>query len=282
MSRSSPRGHASSASLLLALSAFALPAAHAFVVDFGDVTLPGPGTYANGGPVTNNTGFTSGGVHFSNDYFSGYDSWYGFAVSSTTDATTPGYSNQYSAIAGGGFGDSQYAVAYGSAYGDPTVITLGAPLAPQSVRLTNTTYAGLDVLDGNPPFSKKFGGVSGNDPDYFTVTLTGRDVANGVTGAVEFFLADYRFADNSLDYVVNTWSLVDLTPLGSNVKTITFSFSSSDIGVYGINTPTYAALDALTVIPEPATFGGLAGAVGLVFAGWRRRRMPLRAASARS
>lgn len=277
MSRSLPRGRAVSASLALVLSSFVATAARALVVDFGDVALAGPGTYADGGPTTNSAGFVSGGVHFSNDYNADYGSWQGFAVSNTTDTTTPGYLNQYSAITGGGFGDAQYGVAYGSAYGSPTMLTFASASAPQSVRLTNTTYTALDLRDGSG-FTKKFGGASGNDADYFSVTFTGRDAANAVTGAVVFYLADYRFADNASDYIVNDWSLVDLTPLGVGVKTITFTFDSSDVGMFGINTPTYVALDSLTfsAIPEPSALAALAGGVTLVVAGARRRRCGVR------
>ena len=264
-------GRALAATLLLALSVLAVPAARALVVNFDDIPL-GAGTFANGGPSTNNTGFSSAGVHFSNDYFADFDSWYGFAVSNTTDTTTPGFGNQYSAITGGGFGDANYGVAYSSAFGDPTVLTFASEVAPQSVRLTNTTYAALDMSTGTPPFSKKFGGVSGNDPDFFSVTLTGRDASNQITDSVVFYLADFRFADNSFDYLVTNWTLVDLTPLGGNVKTITFTFDSSDVGAFGINTPTYVALDALTAIPEPSTYVAVAGAAGLFFALGRRRR----------
>lgn len=273
MSRYLPRGRAVSASLVFVLSSFAACPVSAFVVDFADVALPGAGSYANGGPATNAAGFVSGGVHFSNDYNADYGSWYGFAVSNTTDTTTPGYFNQYSAITGGGFGDAQYGVAYVSAYGSATVISFASASAPQSVRLTNTTYTALDLRDGSG-FTKKFGGVSGDDADYLTVTLTGRDATDTVTGAVVFYLADYRFADNAFDYVVDDWSLVDLTPLGAGVKTITLTFDSSDVGMFGINTPTYVAIDSLTAsaIPEPSAFAALAGGAMVVVAGSRRRR----------
>jgi hypothetical protein len=276
MQCSIPSRRAFTASLLFALSALAVSSARALVVDFGDVPLGGPESFANGGPTTNNTGFVSGGVHFSNDYYQPWDSWYGFAASNTTDTTTPGFGNQYSAITGGGFGDANYGVAYSSAFGDPTVLAFATESAPESLRLTNTTYAALDMLTGNPTVSKKFGGVSGNDPDYFKVTLTGRNTANAVTGAVDFYLADYRFADNAFDYLINTWTLVDLTPLGGNVKTITFTFDSSDVGLYGINTPTYVAIDALAAIPEPSAFAVMLGGAGLLFANFRRRRACLK------
>jgi len=93
-------------------------------------------------------------------------------------------------------------------------------------------------------FSKKFGGESGNDQDWFMLTITGKDVDGVVTGTVDFYLADYRFADNSTDYIVNTWQYVDLTSLGT-VKSLEFTLSSSDVGDWGMNTPAYFALDTL-------------------------------------
>jgi hypothetical protein len=58
------------------------------------------------------------------------------------------------------------------------------------------------------------------------------------------------------------------------VKTIEFSFASSDTGLFGINTPTYVAVDQLVsvaAIPEPAAFAGLAGGAALAWATTRRR-----------
>ena len=122
------------------------------------------------------------------------------------------------------------------------------------------------MLNGDQ-FAKQFGGPTGDDPDFFSVTLTGVDGGGAETGAVTFFLADYRFADNSLDYVVNDWQKVDLTPLGA-ARSIGLSFASSDVGQFGINTPTYVALDDLTLVPEPASLALLAVG-GLLL---RRRR----------
>jgi len=120
----------------------------------------------------------------------------------------------------------------------------------QGLYLTNSTYAYLSMLEGDG-FAKKFGGASGNDPDFFKVTI--RKYLNGELGtdSVEFYLADFRFANNSQDYIVNDWTYVDLTPLG-NVDYLEFSLASSDIGTFGINTPTYFCVDNVTTSDLPS------------------------------
>ena len=56
------------------------------------------------------------------------------------------------------------------------------------------------------------------------------------------YLADYRFANNEEDYVLNTWEWFDLSPLG-NVATISFSLSSSRGSGYNMITPAYFCMD---------------------------------------
>lgn len=259
------------------------PSASALTVDFEDANLnvppgqaytgPGGGFYYNGSDGAG--AWTSGGASFANLYDATYESWSGFAYANLTDATTPGYGNQYGAVAGGGFGGAgNYAVAYGASYGGTApLVTFAAPVDVVSIRLTNTTYTALDLAAGSA-FSKKFGGAGGSDPDWFKVVLTGRDTADLATGAVEFYLADFRFADNAFDYIVDSWIEVDLSGLGAGVNSIEFSFASSDTGLFGINTPTYVAIDqlvAVAAIPEPAALAGLAGGAALVWATTRRR-----------
>jgi hypothetical protein len=99
-------------------------------------------------------------------------------------------------------------------------------LAGLGVALTNTTYATLSMRDGDG-FAKKFGGASGTDPDYFLLTITGRDASNAITGSVEFALADYRFADDALDYIVTAVDVRRSLGLG-RVAALEFSLDSSD------------------------------------------------------
>lgn len=207
-------------------------------VDFEELPAPSPDYFTN-------TGFTSKGVGFTGSAFAGW------VYSDVSDTVTPGFGNQFAAFPGGGFGGSGN---YGVGFGDGSFINLPVGQTPASVYLTNTTFAGLSMRDGDA-FAKAFGGVTGDDPDFFAVTLTGYAGVNGgggVTGtAVEFALADFRFADNSSDFIVDAWTPVDLSGLGA-ARSIGLTFASSDVGAFGINTPTYVALDNLELVPEPA------------------------------
>lgn len=268
---------------LAVLLPLATNAAAANIVDFEDLDLSVPPAQAytgvGGGAFWNGSdesgGFTSGDASFLNSYNTKYGSWEGWAYSNTTDTVTDGYANQYSAYAGGAHSGTQYGV-----YFKPWVLTSTVTLAPGASILgawiTNTTYAALSMRDGDS-FSKKFGGVDGTDSDWFKLTITGEN-SQGITGEVDFYLADYRFENNNLDYIVDDWKWVDLTSLG-NASRLTFGLSSSDNGQWGMNTPAFFAIDDITTgeVPEASTLaifgvGGLvAGGVSLL-----RRRISRR------
>jgi len=228
----------------------------AATVDFEEFALPpyllGPESYWNGSDVSG--GFYSEGAFFNNtytDYGGGFYAWQGWSVSNMTDTTTPGYENQYSANTGGGAGGSDF---YGTAYsfypGD-AAIELPAGQSPESLMVTNTTYASLSMLSGDA-VAKKFGGASGDDPDWFLLTITGLDEQDDPIGTIDFYLSDYRFADNEDDYIIDEWTLVDLTGL-SDARKLSFGLSSSDVGAWGMNTPAYFAMDNFAFVPEPAS-----------------------------
>jgi hypothetical protein len=274
-------------------------------VDFADLSPttsysgPGGGAYWNG-PVPAGTGteepdpwggtvrvgsFTSGGAMFVNRYNLTFGSWSGFAYSNTKDTTTAGYLNQFSAFTGDGYGGSgNYAVGFGYAdYLDPMSAAQLAQLphfqipmglSIQSVRITNTTYVALSMLVGDS-FAKKFGGATGNDPDWLKVTAYGTDAAGKpLPVSAEFYLADFRSADNTKDYIVNQWTEWDLSAL-KDAKDVYFNLTSTDAGEWGMNTPGYFAVDHLTLsaVPEPTTWAMLIG--GVIVTGVRicRRRL---------
>lgn len=208
------------------------------------------------------TTFTSGAARFNHDFDDfGVPGccWSGWTHSNRVDTTTPGFENQYSAYAGGGAGGSaNYALAY---LGAPAV-RLDAPSVIDSVDVTNTTYTALSMLQGDS-FAKRFGGDSGDDADFLKLTFVGLDLGGSETGRVDFFLADYRFADNRLDHVVRDWTRVDLRALGT-VAALRFEMSSSDVGSFGMNTPAYFAIDNLSVSAVPEVGSGWMAAAGLL------------------
>lgn len=207
--------------------------------------------------------YTSRGVGFRNRSLEDSPSWSGFGYSNHTDTTTPGFGNQFSAATGGGRESDQYGIAAGhldavpscqQAFAfDPTnplhlallpTIDLPEGASLRSVAITNTTYAALSMAQGDS-FAKAFGGPSGNDPDWFRVTAYGVDEAGTLLNATaEFYLADFRSSDNADDYLLSDWAEWDLSAL-ADARSIHFNLSSSDVGVCGMNTPAYFAIDDL-------------------------------------
>ncbi len=187
-------------------------------------------------------GFSSGNVFLSNVYNTDYDFWSGWAISNTTDTQTPGFLNQYSAITGGGAnGSDTYALTFIS--GESVINLEGDAQAVEGMYVTNNTYAYLSMQEGDT-YAKKFGGDLGDDPDFFLLTI--KKYENGVLGdeSVEFYMADYRFEDNSMDYIVDEWTYLDLTSLGS-ADSLQLTLTSSDVSPFGINTPAYVCVDQI-------------------------------------
>lgn len=217
-------------------------------VDFESLAVPQAGFW-NGSDATGF--FTASGLKFVNQYNSAWQSWSGFSYSQKNDVTTPGYENEFSVVDPANQ-KNKFAVFYPSFGGDifMSLSETGA-FEAKSVDLCNSTYAALTMKNGNA-FCKKFGGAKGTDPDWFKVTINGFNSSGVKTGSIDVYLADFRFTDSSRDYILNKWTTVDLTALGT-VYQITFAFSSSDTGTYGINTPTYVCLDNFRYINSQIT-----------------------------
>jgi hypothetical protein len=111
--------------------------------------------------------------------------------------------------------------------------------------ITNTTYAYKSMKNGDS-FAKKFGGSSGTDPDFFKLVIRGYRNGALKSDSVEFYLADFRSAVSTQDYIVKTWQFVNTAVLGE-VDSLRFFMRSSDVGQFGINTPLYFGLDDFTV-----------------------------------
>ena len=206
---------------------------------FDDVTLGSNGYWT--GEEGDNEMF-SGGWIFTNYYSQAYSFWGGFTASSHTDLTQTGMDAQYTAITAGGYdGSAQYGVAY--TYGAQTDVYAsdGQAHIVTGCYVTNNLWAYQSITEGDYS-STPFGGTSGNDPDWFKLTATGKNAAGQTIGTLDFYLADYRFANNEEDYVVDTWEWFDLSTLGA-VHTISFELSSTKNNSYGMITPAYFCID---------------------------------------
>jgi len=221
------------------------------VSTFENITLA-TDTFWNGSDWSG--GFTSGNAIFVNHYDTafGFSSWDGFAVSNKRDTLTSGYTNQYSSVTGSGYQSTNYAVGYYSSYSpSPMRIKLNGAAKGKLLSgfyITNSTYSYLAMRDGSA-LNKKFGGTTGNDPDWFKLTVSGyKNGGQSTDSIVEFYLADFRFADNSKDYFIKEWTWLDLSKLG-NVDSIEFAMSSNDTaGGFGMRNPSYFCMDNFTTL----------------------------------
>lgn len=193
---------------------------------------------------TMNGGFTISNAYLHNSYNPAWNAWNGWSISSKRDTVTAGYTNDLSSVTGGGYNSPTYAIAYTTSGSHLDLTGMAAGGIVNGFYITNGTYTYLSMRDGDG-IAKKFGGITGDDPDYFLLTI--KKYYNGVlaSDSVNFYLADFRFTDNSQDYIVKDWQYVDLTSLG-DVDSLVFSMSSTDNGAFGMNTPAYFCMDDFT------------------------------------
>lgn len=210
-------------------------------------------SYWNGSDGTGS--FVSGGYRFENGYeLSEYGAYaYGFYYTNLTSTTSTGYTEMYNSIVGHGAENSKTYATYNVNEYNPKgveVISSEDGEVVSGFYVTNSAYAYASMTHGDS-YGKRFG-----TNDWFKLTITGYDAAGEQTGTVDFYLADLRDIANA--YILDTWRWVDLTSLGK-VKRLGFTMSSSDTGMWGMNTPAYFCMDNLGgVAPEneePITTG---------------------------
>ena len=183
--------------------------------------------------------FSSGDCIFNNIWNTKYDYWKsGWSYSNMTDSTTSGFTNQYSAKAGSGFGSENYVVGKSGSYIKYNTASNFSAL------ISNSTYTANSMRDGDGlgGFGKKF---TNADKDYLKLHCYG--YLNGsLIDSSMVFLADFTHSDSTLDYIVNVtpgfdWHYIEI-PTG-NVDSLVFKLESSDVGAFGMNTPDYFCMD---------------------------------------
>lgn len=271
---------AASSVLLIAAVMPSIAAATPLVLGFESVT---PRDTALGSSYwVSNPGFETQGTTFSGGDF------FGFVVSASTITGTGGYfyeqkfgassaaaevSAESNAGAGGGIGGGRFAVVSDAAvFGfDSSVIDLPVGYRPASVHATNVATTAWLLANSDP---NGFAHPMNENGQQFSVTFRGWSQSGGQglqLGSTTLVLGSYS---GGVASIVKAWTLVDLTSLGE-AASIDVTFASYDVGEFGINTPTYVALDnlSLVAVPEPSGIVLLAGgAVVAVAARWRFRR----------
>lgn len=210
--------------------------------DFEDILIA-QDTFLNGSDGT--MFFSSSGCDFPVEYDSTFGYWSGgFAMSTMRDTVNGDFTNLYSAYVQDVNSENIYAVAN---LGNGEV-EIEAPIAVDatfkwlSIDVANTTYAHEVMQNGNA-FAKKFGGNNGDDADYFFIRFYARQ--GTFVDSIDFYLADFRFEENSEDFILDDWKTVDLSALTHNHNRLSMKLFSSDTGTFGINTPLFFAVDNL-------------------------------------
>ena len=201
-----------------------------------------------------------------NQFNSAFGSWTGFSVSNVQDSTTAGPGNQFAAFPGSGADQSDnYLVSFGNG------ATLATSGTIDSIDITTTTFTALAILgddNGDPDGNSFIQGPLEDSDGFFNLTITGFDASGIQTGQEIVALADFR---GDSEVFLQTWTTLDLSSL--NATQLTFEYSGSDDQPFNfLNTPTFFAVDNITVtaVPEPSAFMILSLGV-FVFGGHRRK-----------
>jgi len=264
--------------VLLLTSATSTAVAEELFVDFEDVgaSLASDSAYV-GADLAG--GFSSGPVDFINRYNPTFNSWNGAAYSNRTSWTLGGASGfeefQFgndTVVASetgsgvGADGSDTWGVLFGFSPNEARFeIDNGFRLSSLQINNTRTT---AEILENGNAFATAFG-----PNDRFEVILNSIriDIVDGeeqiiVLGSSEPIPLAIGTS------IVRDWTTIDIEGTAiENATTIGLEFRSTDVGGFGINTPTYLAIDNLTLVavPEPsACLLVLLGGLGLA----RRRR----------
>ena len=183
----------------------------------------------------NAASFVSGSYKFPAWNLYGGSYWYGYALSNETATTYTALKDQYRSAAGGGYnGSENYVVHFVSSWDEPQKIEVLNNAQGDIVSgfyVTNSAYA-INSMTNGDGFAKKF-----EQGDWFKLIAKGDN-----NNTAEFYLADFRSTNPDKHYMLTTWEWFDLSALGQ-VKSITFTLESSDVGAYGMNTPSYFCID---------------------------------------
>lgn len=172
-----------------------------------------------------------------------YASWCGFTVSKHAADSL----GQFTCMAKGGLAGvgTPFLVGYSLiSYTDnelSTQVAFSDEYFPTEVYICQSSYTFNSIMYGDG-YAKKF-----TDKDTLALIISGFNATYEEIGSVTYYLAvDGKFNQN--------WTKVDLSSIGKCFG-LNFRMTSTDKGQWGINTPTYFALDGLTISTEKVETG---------------------------
>lgn len=220
---------------------FALACFAQVTIDFETFDLP-IDTFDNGSDLSG--GFELNPLLLENNFIPdpNFPSWSGWSISTMRDDTTRGFTNQYSAISASGFnGSGTYGVSFGAT--NQLKFADNQSRAFQEIYVNNGTYAYYSILEGDQ-FARKFGGETGEEPDFFLLTIKGWKDGLLTEDSIDFYLADYRFENNAEDYIISEWTPIDLSSL-QEVDSLEFTLTTTVFNNFGPATPFYFCIDQI-------------------------------------
>ena len=166
-----------------------------------------------------------------NNYFGAWGFGGGFTYTNKTDVTTPGFTN-ISAITGKGVKGSTYLTCELS---NPPKVTIINPekYTIKEASFTNCVYTYLAMKEGDGMTSNGFGAG-----DWLKLTIYNQDKSKSV---------ELMLGENT--NLLNQWKSVNLQSLGE-VTELQFEMSSSRNNEWGMTTPGYFCMDAITLIEK--------------------------------
>ena len=142
-------------------------------------------------------------------------------------------------------GSNTFAIIYDAAETPASFnFTAGAECIIESIQICPTSYVYGVITQGNP-FGNNPGQSLKEVAGWFKVIATGYDAYGNEVGSMEKYLCDYRNGANIVE-LATTWQSWSLSGLGM-VNKVVFGFEGSDVGDYGLNTPSYLAIDNISV-----------------------------------
>ena len=182
--------------------------------------------------------------HLPSQFSYGAQSWEGFTLSKVSQDTA----NVFGCVANGGLAGvgTPYVIGYFSDWVTASqgyssnIILFDQEYYPDYVYICQNSNTMKAISEGGVYNARPF-----DEKDTLSLIISAIDETYTETNSLIYYLA----VDGQKN---NAWEKVDLNSLGKTIG-LSFRMTTTDVGQFGMNTPLYFALDALTVNTEPIT-----------------------------